>query len=362
MAELIFAADTHLSPVIWRDTPGVCGDAYHALDQIVAYACRQPAAGLVLGGDVFDEQPASTAMAAYNRACDRLAAAGVPLWVIRGQHDRRQLELEPEDDRVGWPCVHAHPVDVDWKLVEALPGVTLYGLEHRGDEALQKALKKIPRKANVLVLHQLIKDQPGWDFDPAWLPESIKLVLMGDLHQPLELCSGGARIVYSGATHPRAIDEPMEHSFLVVRADLTTERVKLQPLRGFRRWVVHSEAQAREAQEKLAACTEGDLVHVRYDPRVGDIPGALRKAAAERVHLRFEPVGLVRLPGGEERQPLEEASLEACLERLLAAVAEDDRRAWMGRLIREGWELPLPAARRELLKNLREEMLGKESG
>lgn len=301
--KILFASDTHLHPTIWDDLPQVWGDAYRAFDQLCLRAVEdEDITSVFLGGDVFDRQPESCAMECFLRNMDRLQDVNKPVFAIQGQHGK--VRTRGRDDVVPWPSVHGWVKQMSHKPFGLLPKVKAVGIDHCGPDDLQKKLSRISKQAAVVFMHQmikggvpLIKDVQNWDFDPEWLPESVKLVLAGDLHVPAEFNIPGGKLVYNGATVLRSIDEPEEKYFTVVSEELTFERVRINS-RVFKRASVFAEKALQQAMEATSKMPPESVLEVKYDPRIDGVEQKLRDAN-EAIHFRFVPVPTVGVVVGE---------------------------------------------------------------
>jgi DNA repair exonuclease SbcCD nuclease subunit len=159
---------------------------------------------------------------------DRLQAAGITTYVTQGQHER----ADPP-----WATIHPNVVHIgDGKTREMVcdgQKIKVRGYDHMSAGELQAQLEKDAKRCNyeVLILHQILKGamnfEGAWDLCAEWVPEKVRLVLLGDYH------TAGTynRIFhYPGATHLRAIDEAPVKSFMLVKyqdGDFVVERAPL---------------------------------------------------------------------------------------------------------------------------------------
>jgi len=297
MKKVLFASDTHLHPTIWDDLPEVWGDAYRAFDQICLRAVEDDeVTTLLLGGDVFDRQPRSCAMACFNRNMDRLREAGVPVYAIQGQHGR--VYNHERDEVVPWPNVHDHVSNLNEQEVKLFPKFNLLGLDYRGPEELEKRIKKIPKRVTAVMLHQMIRggvpmieDVHNWDFDAEWFPKHVKLVLAGDLHLPVEFDVPGGKLIYNGATVLRSISEPADKSYTLVGEDMSIERVPIES-RVFKQAKIFADQDLGKTVEAASEMEPDGVLYVRYDPRIEEVEEKLR-AVGEGIHFYFKPSPVV---------------------------------------------------------------------
>lgn len=319
----VFAADLHLAPGAWVSMPQLSGDSYRSFNQIIDFCVRakHECKALVLGGDVFDAQPPSDAVATFLRGLEFLKKAGIPVLAIQGQHGWAKLP---------WPSVDPYVTDLNQKLIELEPGVRVFGLDHRPPQELKEALEAVPKDANVLVLHQMVRGcvpdiegRQNWDLDPEWIPEQVKLTLLGDFHQPwTKVRSNASEMLYSGSTQMQSVDEPAEKSFVRVHSDLKWGRIPLAT-RPFRSYTISSTEMLAEAIASVKELEPDTLVLVRYDATVPNVVKEL-EAANDQVHLMPR---IYMLPAQNsavevDLEKLREISLRSCLD--LAVKREDD--------------------------------------
>lgn len=319
MKHFVFVADTHLYPRVWDSVPEIEGDSYRAFDQVVDYVLRTSAEALVIGGDIFDRTPTSDAMRYWLTATGKLKDHHIPVYAIQGQHGKTSNGIPWHEVSDGCQDIHA-------KIIEILPGTGLkmFSLERMSASLLQAHLAELadPKYADIsiLVLHQLakgtvpeIQGAECWDFDPAWVPPQIKLVLMGDLHEPREVFSRAARIIYNGSTVLKAISETDEKSFLDVQEDLSVERIPLVT-RIFKRLSIFSPENMRAALKSLDGLPPGSVAYIRYDPRVERVEEMMRAACkVMKLIPMFRTVITVQEAVGTPVEIPESVTLAGCL-------------------------------------------------
>jgi DNA repair exonuclease SbcCD nuclease subunit len=268
---IVVAGDLHLAPNTWSSIPLLRGDSYRSFDQIAKYAIDKGANALILPGDVFDAQPPSETVQHFLSVLDRLKKAKVAVLAVQGQHAR---SVTP------WTSIDPYVIDLDLvRTPHNYDGYRISGLDHRSPDELLKALSETDPKTDILVLHQLCRgalpDIAGWDLDPDWVPEHVRLVLMGDLHKVWSCKRKNTEFYYTGSTHMRASDEEPLKSFLVLRKNYELERVPLA-VRPFVAYTVQTVAMLDRVVRGIKAQAPETLVHVRYDPRVAGVEEACR--------------------------------------------------------------------------------------
>lgn len=304
---LVFAADLHIAPAAWSSMPKVAGDSYDSFQQIVEYCLQKAPSALILGGDIFDApSPDPVSVRHFITGVLRLCGAGIPVLAVQGQHGRcRQLS---------WTNVVDCVTELDPLPLYRVGNFVIKGLDNRTPVDLEAALKTIDPSVNTLILHQACKgalpDRDGavsWNLDPGWVPDHIRLVLLGDIHRPWETSRTSTKghtipMVYSGSIAMQSIDETPRKSFLVVNNDFTYVRVPLktryfdkielkfrteQEFKDPGAQKLANDAEIDNAAKRIVALPEGALFVVRYDPRLTDVEDALEKVNP-RVHLMFK--------------------------------------------------------------------------
>lgn len=302
-----FVGDLHLAAGAWRSMPGVRGDAYASFRQIVDEAVKEKPLFVVLGGDVFDARtPPPDACHVFIAGCAALEAAGVRVAFIQGQHERSSAR-DPDDPKKTMPWCSALWPGCLWMEKGGYRGTKLdgkrkdsprlAGCDNRPGAEMQEWLGKVPENVDVLILHQSLKGVGGgdWDLDPAWVPPTVQLVLLGDIHIPYEETVGTTRFVYSGSTAMHSVDEPLDKSFLKVMPDLSVVRAPLKT-RPFLELSVRSRADLAAAVEKLKAAAPETVCAVRFDATVPGVEEALKEAGDRHLRLMPDPLPELTLP------------------------------------------------------------------
>lgn len=218
----VLSADWHLcrSAWTWRR---VRGDADFALEQTVdaSLALGVP---LIAAGDLFDDvHPGAEDVAAVRRQLGRMAAAGLPVYYVQGQHDRSPL---PWLDAVAESVVH-----LDRRGVR-LGGLRVVGLDWQPGSRLAEAVAAVAPGADVLVCHQVWSEFMGSAATAAGRTEGnladvpCPLIVTGDYHchfwRDVPTPGGGAvRAISPGAPHRLAIDEGDAFGVFVLADDGT---------------------------------------------------------------------------------------------------------------------------------------------
>lgn len=325
-----FMGDLHLRLRAWESIPFLQGDSYRALDQIVAECIKRRVTALVLGGDNLDvNHPDPDAVGKLVAAFELLVKNNIKIYFIQGQHCRGKI--------MPWPCIM--PTWSTWihdKIVEVEPCLHMAGFDNMSAEELKLKLQTLDPKVDILVVHQLAKGACGegvWDFDPEWVPPTVKLVLMGDYHKgwekTLERELNGVKykthFCYSGSSCMQTVDEPPNKHFLIVNTPaLSVEKVPLQS-RPFFEFMITTEAQAIDALIKLKELPPAALVVVRYDARVEQLEQRFKEARNDLFFMwKILPLELVQSPEEVEELLSGEVSLRSCLAKVVDPKTEEN--------------------------------------
>ena len=324
----ISASDTHLSETIYVGLPQMRGDSYRSFAQICDHAVATQATALVLAGDVFDGQPSPLDVECFLHNLGNLKRAKIKVYAIQGQHGH--------DEKLPWTSIDRYVIDLNNKVFEIEPGVFCAGFDTLPPNELQHELSKLDPKVNLLVLHQMARyvfgerdGEQAWNFDPQWVPNTVKLVLLGDYHNPIQLTRGArdkCPMLYHGSTCMQSIDEDPAKSFLEVKfersmplldkPDAGQEKfIWKQILLQTRPFQSHTIMTA-DALSAASSCVEkaepDSLVHIKYDPRVGTVESDLRKAN-DRCHFLFRLLPIKDVVDMPSIENLKDISLETCL-------------------------------------------------
>jgi hypothetical protein len=286
---IVYSADLHLSPTIWRDMSMLAGDAYRAFNQLIDVCIDEQASALVLGGDIFDKpRPDSQSVAVFIEGVSRLVDTDV--YVVQGQHER----AEPP-----WACLDegVHYIGDGQLVTLEDEGVTftLRGYDNAPVEVMKQAMKDMDPAPDILVIHQLEKKlvpfEGSWDFDMKWVPKETKLILGGDYH----IHANEKRLWYPGSTHMRNIDERGAHYLLLVTPgvkNVAKGRGKKKVMT--RQWDGKFEVQAQRILNRpIIDCVINDASHVDaglavitgYAPDPAEVDDELEPL----VYLKYNP-------------------------------------------------------------------------
>ncbi len=224
--KFIHAADLHIDSPL-RGLEGYAGAPVErvrnatreALDQLVELCLTEKASFLIVAGDLFDHdwKDFNTALFVVKRF-QRLNNAGIPVYVIRGNHDSRaEMSLQ-----VPWPTSERFKL-FNHKQSETviLPelGVAIHGMSFAERHVRESLLPKYPEPVtglfNIGILHTSATGASGNEDHATYAPCTIKDLVdkgyqywaLGHVHQRQVLQEGNCHIVYPGNTQGRHIRE-----------------------------------------------------------------------------------------------------------------------------------------------------------
>lgn len=240
----VHAADLHLDAPfkgVDADDPRVrealIAATIGALDALVDTCVERRADFLILAGDVYNsaDAPLRTEFA-FREACARLDAAGIRVFVARGNHD-------PASSRSAGlampPNVHVFSAEAVERVVyerDGTPVCTLYGRSFRTAAETTNLAAGYVRDPDdglaIGVLHTNVGDRPGHGpYAPCSLDDlraaRMDYWALGHIHKP-EVLSEDPPIVYSGCTQGLHPGETGDRGCTVVTLDrhgATLERV-----------------------------------------------------------------------------------------------------------------------------------------
>jgi hypothetical protein len=231
----IALGDIHLDHWIWRKYRQIRGDSFVAFTGLVDLALEHHVP-LVLVGDIFDSvDPESDLIQFFRSEIDRCEEAGIEVFAIQGNHDRRSVPW--------YLAVHDWPVHIgDGRRVD-INGLRCVGFDYQQRDRIEAALLELgkdPAPVDVLFLHQAVRQLLPWDgawnCDLAWVPAQVRCVVMADIHKPWSNeFRAWTWAHYTGASHPRSVAELDPKSVLLVNDDASVTRLPLRS-RPIRVW------------------------------------------------------------------------------------------------------------------------------
>jgi hypothetical protein len=315
--KLLFAADLHMDPLIWRNLPNVLNDSHESWKQIVQQAIERKVEVVILGGDVFDRHPPPETVRCFLEGVWELKAYQIPVLAIQGQHGRSH--------KLAWSSLDPYVTDLN-HAVRSIGKFHITGIDNLPPNQLKECLANLNPCVNVLVVHQMIRGMvPSfggreiWDMDPDWVPNHIKLVLAGDYHAPVRRTFKNIVFQYNGSTVTRSIDEPDVKLFHIIDEGFGIEAFNLIT-RPIKRFLLMKETltedELRQLCAGLAALPNGAVAYIRHNPRIPDLEAKCR-AVAPHVNFLFRPMIIRTEMVRNEAAPVTKVSLRGCLDRLL---------------------------------------------
>ena len=315
---LLVAGDLHLGRMPARVPPGDAAlDPAAVLSSAADLALARGVDALVLTGDLADaSNKAFEAFGTLERVLRRLAEAGLPVFLVAGDHD---FDVVPAvADAVGSPLVRVLGRGQTWDSAPVLRAgrevLRLVGWSFAGPQAAESPLATYPADAPlpgvplVGVLHADV-DAPGSRTAPVAL-DALRAVpvaawLLGGAHDarmvPAGAAAGAPLVVSPGSLQPLAPDEPGVHgaALVTVHPDgrTTAERLPLATVHYATVEVDLSDAaDAAQARALCAAALREHAAAVREAS-----PAVLRAVATVRLTGRTEAFDAVDALAAELR-------------------------------------------------------------
>lgn len=211
----VHAADLHLDAPFKgvdasdpRVREALLASTYEALERVVDVCLDHEVDFLVLAGDVYNAgEPSLRAQFAFREACERLAEAGVRVFVARGNHDATATGMRlPLPDNVH----EFSAAEVDRVSFEREDGATcaIYGRSFRTSAEKANFAAAFRRQASdafaIGVLHTNVGGRPGHEpYAPCSLEDlraaGMDYWALGHIHKP-EVLGSSPEIVYPGCT------------------------------------------------------------------------------------------------------------------------------------------------------------------
>ena len=234
-----------------------------AIETLGRIAREEGAAFVVVAGDVFETNLVGREV--VTRALDAMRDAGVPFYLLPGNHDPLAPGSVWESERfLGRKPGNVHVLGPE--PVEAAPGTWLAGVPWRskqapGREEVRAAAAALGARAGerVLVLHGQVERGPeaAVTLERAWIEAALRehgigYVALGDRHSTTDIGCGG-RAWYSGTPEQTDYDELEPGKVLVVDLDGGGCAVRAVPVG---RWRFVERALEISSSEELRAALE----------------------------------------------------------------------------------------------------------
>lgn len=351
---LAVAGDLHLSSHINTQFPEMQGDSVYSFRQIINY-CVEHKLDLALAGDICDvRHPGSAEVMTLCRNVEFMRQSGLEVYGIQGQHDMASPS---------WLEV-AGAIPLESNGVELRSGHMLDGLDYRPRAQLLADLAEV-RPCDILLLHQMLKgglpDQAGYDLESDDLPEHVKLVIMGDLHDTYSAPDHKPPIFYTGSTHMRRISETPGKRFLVIRGDLSVESIPLdtRPFRYYRLAIINELNDCLKELSSFDPNNEpkrpGNLskpyVVIKYNTDLENAYERIATAAGDKFFLRRLPQGPLTEESVDVERMKETNTLETCLDEFVDSGKQPELHTFM-------LEILVSDDPRSIIEKWKEEIVG----
>lgn len=336
---IVETSDWHTQVRASGKHPEMAGDANYSLEQIVdkCLELKQTTGEevvLIGAGDLIDTpDPTPQTQVRTHAQFDRLAGAGIPLYHIQGQHERDMI--------IPRLAAHPWPQWINKKRVVLPGGFVIYGLDWQPIGVLQEELAKIPPDTNMLVAHQVWKEQ----MPPVAASEGsftevphVQYILTGDLHKhqttpymitrPDGTMAGGLAIS-PGSIAMQAVDEPPAKLIYLMHVTPAAVELTEHPLRtrSFCSATLITEEdfvvfrdqtlpQVIQPRPDLPPELQRPQLVVYYEPTISEIVTKIQRAVGDTCHLflkileRKVPISTL---DGLPLQPSADVSLLGCL-------------------------------------------------
>ncbi len=275
-------ADLHLRTYTWASRPRILGDATHAMTYFFDYCLNNDCSAKLLGDIFHTLTPLPEFVKPLFDKITEMQEKELPVYYIQGNHDL---------NKVPWLSLHPWPINLNKQVVE-LPeaGMTVLGQQSTNHDELIKVFEDLPENVDTLLLHQAeVKAMPfSFEFVLEDIPQQIKNVLIGHIHNPQDYNHGATHLWYPGSPYVTDISNIEPRSFLVesVEAGETIIRREVIPGRGFYKLQITGDQDQDliDAEEIINEIAEIDPRYNDFEPIVIiEYPPAL----AEKAHQRF---------------------------------------------------------------------------
>lgn len=341
---IVFVADLHLTPTIWADLPNVRDDAYRALQHIITYCKNNHAEALIFGGDIFDKStPDSLSVTEFHKQLRRLDSS-TQIFAIQGQHDRSSPPWFALNHRI----VHLDEYKDGTGISLKIDGVTfkLIGFDNTDAETVSERLEGLKdNQCEILVMHQALKQlfsvDDRWNLDEQWIPDFVKLVLLGDLH----IAASSGICHYSGSTHMRSMSENPQKSFITVAYADGELQVTRQPIpsRPITVTSITSEDELVELLNQIKDMKMDSLLLTRVDSNLIDAYQRITAVCKEAmVHVRIRDLPIKEVVDQSAQPAPTDIGLEQCVSLVVDREKKPELHAILLRL------LASPQAKEEL--------------
>jgi len=348
---IIIAGDTHLKRYLWYSLRAVQYDTFFAFEQIISYAREHNAEALILAGDIHD--PITTESLKFYQ--EQTHGLQDRIFAIDGEHDRA------EPPWISVPKINGE--NLDQTLIE-VDGHYIWGIRQQSRASVTRDLTKIPKQADVLIMHQFLDAvapvPSAGNLDENLIPEHIRWCFMGHCHAPCTVEIPGGRAYYTGSTVPQKCDEfSFAHSFLVFEDG----KVRRQLLEGRRFYRVRCETPGD--LENLVSYLEAgcpsnaesyrglpSVLFLEYNVSLHNVSQLLTDLRAQFQKVIFHMRPFLQTQDGQAGRPIQ---IGKTMEELVSQNTDDpDLQGLLIGLLREGDRRPIDEFRSRFQLDLEE--------
>jgi hypothetical protein len=234
--------DIHLDDKIWTKLTSITGDAEVGYEAFLALATKLGVPAIIVG-DLFDVvKPPSSMVRLHRRCMDYCEKQQTRVFVLQGNHDKVQSQGTGKPV-VPWATAsHDWPVYVGDGTTFRLGSHEATALDYASMDVIEQQVRRV--KTPILFLHQAVRQALGfenaWNCDLDWVPQEVKLTVLGDIHKPMDMpFPDGRKACYTGVGHARDIDQTGPKSVIVIYDDLSYVRAPI-PSRMIKKFYVRS--------------------------------------------------------------------------------------------------------------------------
>lgn len=330
MASIVaITADLHLAQRAWTRHPGLEGDSYYGLQQIVDY-CLKNELELIMAGDVFDKtRPDPGTIWHTRKQLERMHDKYLGVYAIQGQHEL--------DRKAPWLLsLSSWTKHIHRQQILIGDNIKCYGLDWTPADLVQQEFAAIPKDTNILIAHQVWRDLMGPRIGDAECSfadvPNVEMIVTGDYHRHLKMKSHNRDcraidILSPGPVCMQSIDEDPRKYFFLLTDELRVHSVELRTRQCFR-FIINTkeELEIFLANNVSAACSPQlqvpeaiakNIIHIKYLDNIPEAYGRIVSAIGNKAHVFLVPIRHQPMEVTidiEKRRALADGGLEACLE------------------------------------------------
>jgi DNA repair exonuclease SbcCD nuclease subunit len=282
-------------------------DFTHAFDDAVGQMLDQKVDAILHTGDILhSSKPTPAAIKCLQRINHRLIQAGIPMWVVEGNHDATRphwLEIVNEDaehDKWGFKILRG---------AAAVGPIRLFGIAQTTPENFRIQLQSMPADTHILAIHQTVQEFIRFPAPGALKLEDLplgqcQLIAIGDIHINDVRCLGSQEhptwVGYTGSTEMNSHTEATEKVWQLLTFDaagqldlMDARPIRTRPARKFN--IKNAEDLDAALAEALAfrkSVGEGEpMFFIKYRSHLTDVIARFRTTFnPDQVIMQFDPV------------------------------------------------------------------------